>query len=60
MIYAPGGKAEVYKVVLISCYLATSSNKVQNQFVYHFVLKIFANEPSVAELVKAFLLVSWT
>jgi len=50
---------QMFKVVLI-CYLATSINEAQNQFVYLFVLKIFANDPCVAELVKSFLLVSST
>lgn len=35
---------------LILYYLVISSNEVENQFVMHFVVTIFANELSVAEL----------
>lgn len=47
MFYSP-----VEKVPLILYYLAISRNEVEKQSVMHFVVTIFANEPSVAELDK--------
>lgn len=59
MVYAPSEKVDVEKVPLILYYLVISSNEVENQFVMHFVVTIFANEPSVTEPDKPFLSVSW-